>query len=134
MKKFLIAVLATSALGLGVPAVAMAHPEDDDQAVQNDWNNGGDSYNEFNQEYQHNWDGIQHGLSDGSYTPRQAQQYFRAMQQIRARADWMERSGYYDPEDIQNLLERLHDTMHIAHERAHERLDRRFGYYVYDDN
>src|SRR5258708_14307986 len=48
-----------------------------------DWNNGGDSYAEFNQEYQHIWQGIQHGLSDGSYTRRQAQGFYRAMQQIK---------------------------------------------------
>ncbi|MDB5416836.1 MAG: hypothetical protein JWP50_255 [Phenylobacterium sp.] len=133
MNKLLVALLATSAIGLGAPAVATAHP-DDGYAAQDDWNNGGDSYDEFNQEYQHIWNGIQHGLGDGSYTPRQAQQFFRAMQQIRARADWMERSGYYDPQDIQNRLERLHDYMHMAHERGHERLDRRFGYYGYGDN
>ena len=88
-----------------------------------DWNNGGDSYAEFNQEYRHIWAGIQHGLSDGSYTPRQARYFYRAMQQIRARADWMQRSGRYNPRDIQVRLERLHDTMHDAHERGHERQD-----------
>jgi hypothetical protein len=46
------------------------------------------------------------------------------MQQIRARANWMDRSGRYDPEDIQARLERLHDTMHDAHEQGHERQDR----------
>jgi hypothetical protein len=88
------------------------------------WNNGGATYADFNQEYRHIWQGIQHGLSDGSYTRRQAQGFYRAMQQIRARANWMDRSGRYDPEDIQARLERLHDTMHDAHEQGHERQDR----------
>jgi hypothetical protein len=36
----------------------------------------------------------------------------------------MERSGRYDPEDTQARLESLHEAMHAAHERGHERLDR----------
>ena len=36
----------------------------------------------------------------------------------------MERNGRYDPEDTQARLERLHETMHAAHEAGHERLDR----------
>jgi hypothetical protein len=99
-------------------AIQDSHHDDDA------WNNGGASYADFNQEYQHIWQGIQHGLSDGSYTRREAQSFYRAMQQIRARANWMERNGRYDPEDTQARLERLHETMHAAHERGHQRLDR----------
>jgi serine phosphatase RsbU (regulator of sigma subunit) len=88
------------------------------------WNNGGDTYAAFEQEYQHIWQTIQHGVSDGAYTRRQAQGYYRAMQQIRARANAMERQGRYDPEDTQARLERLHETMHAAHERGHELQDR----------
>jgi hypothetical protein len=40
----------------------------------------------------------------------------------------MERRGVYDPQDIQQRLERLHDYMHVAHERGHERQDERYGY------
>ena len=36
-------------------------------------NNGGASYADFNQEYQHIWQYIQHGMSDGPYRRRQAQ-------------------------------------------------------------
>lgn len=128
MKKVLVALLATSALGLGLPAFAHEHP-DAPYVQNNDWNNDVDDYAEFNQEYQHIWQGIQHGVSDGSYSPRQAQQFYRAMQQIRARADWMERSGAYDPEDIQQRLEWLHDRMHVAHERGHQQQDRYSSYY-----
>ena len=53
------------------------------------------------------------------------------------RADWQERSGYNDLDDIEARLETLYDRMHVAHERGHERLDndwsgygnRAFGYY-----
>ena len=127
MKKLMVALLATSTMAFAVPALAHEHP-DEPYAQSDDWNNGGDSYTEFNQEYRHIWQGIEHGLSDGSYTPRQAQQFYRSMQQIRARADWMERRGVYDPGDIQQRLERLHDYMHMAHERGHERQDDRYGY------
>ena len=122
MNKFMIALLATTTMAFAAPA--LAHPDDEDGVVVDNWNNGGDSYAEFDQEYRHIWQGIQHGLSDGSYTSRQAQSYYRAMQQIHARADWQQRSGYYDPEDIQGRLERLHNTMHVAHDRGHERMDR----------
>ncbi len=88
------------------------------------WNTGGDTYADFNQEYQHIWQGIQHGVSDGSYTRLQAQGFYRAMQQIRARAEYMERSGRYDPQDTQPRLERLHNVMHDAHERGHQLQDR----------
>src|SRR5437879_9664257 len=104
MKKLLVALLATSTMAFAVPALSHEHP-DEAYAQADDWNNGGDSYAEFNQEYRHIWQGIQHGLSDGSYTPQQAQRFYRSMQQIRARADWMARRGDYDPNDIQQRLE-----------------------------
>ena len=63
-------------------------------------------------------------MSDGAYTRRQAQGFYRAMQQIKARASCMERSGRHDPEDTQARLERLHETMHAAHDRGHELQDR----------
>jgi serine phosphatase RsbU (regulator of sigma subunit) len=129
MKKLMVALLATSTMAFAAPALAHEHPAET-YAQADDWSNGGDSYAEFNQEYRHIWQGIQHGLSDGSYTPSQARQFFRAMQQIRARADWMQRQGYYDPRDIQVRLERLHDDMHEAHEAGHERVER----YGYGDN
>jgi hypothetical protein len=131
MKKLLLALLATTVVAAAGPA--LAHDDDDD----GDW--GAPSYQVFDQQYHHIWDGIQHGLSDGSFTPRQAGYFFRELQNIRARADWEERRGYYDPDDIEARLEALHDRMHVAHDRGHERLDndwngygsRGFGYYGY---
>ena len=117
MKRLMIALLATSTMAFAVPA--QAHPEQPGAVEEDHWNNGGASYGDFNQEYQHIWDGIQHGLSDGSYTRSQAQQFYRAMQQIRARADDMNRNGRWDPQDTQARLEQLHNTMHQAHQVGH---------------
>lgn len=124
MRKFLIAIMASSALAMAIPVVAQAHNDEPGVAsADDDWNNGGANYADFDQEYQHIWQGIQHGLSDGSYTRREAYRFYREMRNIRARAYWEERSGNYDPEDTQARLESLHERMHIAHERGHERLD-----------
>ena len=117
MKRLMVALMATSAMAFAIPA--FAHPEDHAVAADEQWNNGGATYGDFNQEYQHIWDGIQHSLSDGSYTRDQAQRYFNAMQQIRARADAMQREGRWDPRDTQAQLMRLHETMHDAHEAGH---------------
>ena len=117
MKRLMIALLATSTMALAVPA--FAHPEEHAVATDDQWNNGGASYADFNQEYQHIWDGIQHGLSDGSYTRSQAQQFYSAMQQIRARADYMNRNGQWNPQDTQARLEQLHNAMHQSHEVGH---------------
>lgn len=120
MKTIILAGLAAAALAFAGPA--LAHGDDGD-----DWS--AQSYGAFDQQYHHIWDGIQHGVSDGSYTPWQARRFYRALQDIRARADWEQRSGYYNPADIENRLERLHDVMHEAHERGHERLDEQgYGY------
>ena len=117
MKRLLIALLATSALAVSAPA--MAHPDHPGTVDEDNWSNGGATYGDFNAEYQHIWQGIQHGLSDGSYTRSQAQQYYSAMQQIRARADWMNQNGRWDPQDTQARLERLHESMHRAHDVGH---------------
>ena len=123
MKRLIVALLATSTMAFAVPA--LAHPDDHPTSgAAEQWNNGGASYADFNQEYQHIWDNIQHGLSDGSYSRPQAQQYMRAMQNIRARADAMQNSGRYDPRDTQARLERLHETMHEAHSEGHAEQDR----------
>jgi hypothetical protein len=119
--------MATSVMAFAVPALAHEPGEHSGASTEEQWNNGGASYADFNQEYQHIWDGIQHGLSDGSYTQSQAQQFFSAMQQIRARADAMQQSGRYDPQDTQARLEQLHSVMHDAHERGHAIQDRGQG-------
>ena len=121
MNKLLLALLATTVVAAAGPA--LAHDDDDD-----DWG-GAPTYQAFDQQYRHIWDGIQHGVSDGSYTPRQARYFYWQLQNIRARADWEQRSGYYDPGDVEARLESLHDQMHVAHERGHERLDNDWNSY-----
>jgi hypothetical protein len=121
MKRLLIALLASSTLAMSVPAFAHDHPEA--QGADESWNNGGGSYGDFNQEYQHIWDGIQHGVSDGAYTQAQAQRFFDEMQRIRARADEMQRDRRWDPRTTQAQLEQLHNSMHDAHEVSHAAQD-----------
>ena len=123
MRKMLITLMATAAVAVGIPAAAGAHPGVEVEASDNDWNNGGATYADFTQEYQHIWAGIQHGLSDGSYNRYEANSFYRQMQQIRYRAYYQQQSGYYNPEETQAQLERLHELMHNAHERGHERQD-----------
>ncbi|HKR88003.1 MAG TPA: hypothetical protein VJS38_07490 [Phenylobacterium sp.] len=77
MKKLVLAALAAAAMA-AVAAPALAHEGDDD-----DWSI--ESYDAFTQQYHHIWDGIQHGVSDGSYSPRQAQYFYRQLRGIQAR-------------------------------------------------
>ena len=119
MKKLILAALAASLLAVAVPA--LAHEGDDD-----DW--GIDSYPSFTQQYHHIWDGIQHGVSDGSYSPRQAQYFYQQLRDIQRRADWEQRTGRFDPEEISDRLDALHERMHVAHERGHERMDNDWRY------
>jgi hypothetical protein len=120
MKNLVLAALAMSVLVFAAPV--FAHEGDND-----DWTV--ESYGSFSQQYHHIWDGIQHGIDDGSYTPRQARHFYRELRSIQNRADWEERTGQFDPEEISDRLNSLHDRMHIAHERGHERLDDRYGPY-----
>ena len=129
MKKVVLALLASATFALATPA--LAHDGDDDWTP--------DSYVEFNQLYQHIWQGIQHGLGDGSYTSREARYFYGQLRQIQRKAYWEERSGDYNPDEIAGDLQDLHDRMHVAHERGHERLDNewnnlgygRYGYTPY---
>ena len=121
MKKFVLAALAAASL-ISVAAPALAHEGDDD-----DWRI--ESYDTFGRQYRHIWDGIQHGVSDGSYSPRQAQYFYRQLRGIQARADWEQRTGQFDPEEISDRLEDLHERMHVAHQRGHERMENDWGGY-----
>ena len=126
MKMFLAALLVGSMMATAIPVIVQAHDENG-AAADDNWDNGGATYSQFDQEYQHIWQGIQHGVSDGSYTQRQAYRFYRQMRYIHARADGEQRSGNYDPEPIQAQLESLHERLHIAHAQGHQRLDS-YGY------
>lgn len=127
MKKVLLALLATSTLAIAAPALAHEGDDwDDDANVP--------TYELFQQQSHHIWDGIQHGLNDGSYTPAQANYFYRELRRIQQQAAWDARRGYYNPQWTEAQLTRLHDRMHVAHERGHERLDSGWGsngYYGY---
>ena len=114
MKKILLALLATSTLAIAAPA--LAHDDDDD------WGRA-PTYQSFQEQYRHIWQGIWHGLSDGSYTSVQANYFADQLRSIQRRAYYDTRSGDYDPSWTEAQLDRLHERMHIAHERGHERLD-----------
>lgn len=115
MKKFVLAALAASSL-MVVAAPALAHEGDDD-----DWRV--QSYDAFTHQYHHIWDGIQHGVDDGAYSPRQAQSFYRQLRSIQGRADWEQRTGRFDPQEISDRLESLHERLHAADARGHERME-----------
>lgn len=123
MKRVLMALAATAALAIA--GSAQAHTEFHVQigggyAEDNGWNNGGDSYDEFQEEYQHILQGIRHGLNDGSFSRYEASQFYRELQSIRVSAYYAQ-NGWDDRGDyVQARLERLHERMHIIHERRHQ--------------
>lgn len=124
MKKLLGALLAAAAIG-AVASPALAHPDDEDDNAGYSQYFGG--YQNFDALYQHDWQGIQHGLSDGSYSPREARDFAMQLRGIRQReAYFRTRDGWLSPQegrDIQIRLERLHEVMHQAHEDGHATQD-----------
>lgn len=123
MKKLLYALLAAAAIG-AVSAPALAHDRDDETPGYGQYFGG---YQNFEALYQHDIAGIQHGLSDGSYTRREARYFLMQLRDIRQREDYFRsRDGDLSPQegrDIQLRLERLHEGMHEAHEDGHAAQD-----------
>jgi opacity protein-like surface antigen len=128
MKKLIGALLAAAAIG-AVSSPALAHPDDDDEdnVPNGQYSQYFGGYQNFDALYQHDWQGIRHGLSDGSYTPREARYFAGQLQDIRRReAYFRSRDGWLSPQegrDIQFRLERLHEVMHRAHEDGHAAQD-----------
>ncbi len=125
MKTLLIALLAGSTLAATLPLTAQAHENENygysqGRWANDDWNNGGDNYAEFNQEYQHVWQGIQHGLNDGSLSRQQAWRFSRELRSIQGRAYWQQRQGGYNSGEAQSQLEQLHERIHAIHNRSHD--------------
>lgn len=125
MKTLFIALLASSAMAAAVPVVAQAHDyQPGGYAGGEDWNNGGATYAQFNQEYQHIAQMIRHGASDGTLNRRQIAGSFHELRYIQSLAYSQQRNGYYDPRIIQARLTRLHDGLHFRHDAAHAYRDR----------
>ena len=124
MKKLFGALLAAAAIG-AVASPALAHPDDDDDNGAYSQYFGG--YQNFDALYQHDWQGIQHGLSDGSYSRSEARYFVMQLRSIRQReAYFRSRDGWLSPQegrDIQLRLGRLHEVMHEAHEDDHAAQD-----------
>ena len=132
MKKLLAIVLATATMGL-VGAPAIAQPQEHEHQGQRQYGEyrqygqyfGG--YQSFDELYQHDLEGIRHGLRDGSYTRQEAREFMVMLRQIRQRELYFRsRDGVLDRregQDIQRRLERLHDVMHEAHEDGHDDQD-----------
>jgi len=95
------------------------YQQDDD-----DWNNGGDTYAEFEEEYRHILQVIQHGQRDRTISRYRAQQFYRELQSIRRAAYYDQQDGGYEGDYVQSRLERLHDRIDARHDRNHERQDR----------
>jgi 5'-3' exoribonuclease 2 len=67
-------------------------------------------------DYRHISENIQRGRENGFYSASQARGYYQQLQQIRSRADWQQRNGRFDSEDIEVRLTRLRQTMHASRE------------------
>lgn len=127
MNKLIGALLAAAAIG-AVASPALAHDDDHDRGGYSQYFGG---YQNFDDLYRHDWQGIQHGLSDGAYTRREARYFVTQLQDIRRReAYYRSRDGWLSPQegrDIQVRVERLHEVMHEAHEDGHATQDDEWG-------
>ena len=75
---------------------------------------GVESYDDFGADYRHIAENIQRGRENGFYTSSQARGYYQQLQQIRTRADWQQRNGRFNSEDIEVRLTSLRQSMHAA--------------------
>lgn len=121
MKMLIAALLATSAVAAAGPASAQRY----DGGQYSDWDRGGQS--RFAQQFDHAYEGIQHGVEDGSYTRWEAQQLYGQVRELRRRLAYYQRNdGRLDGRERRDLewrLQRLHQVMHDAHEDGHEQVD-----------
>jgi hypothetical protein len=75
---------------------------------------GVESHQDFSADYRHIWQSIERGRQDGTFSRYEAQRYTQQLQQIQTRADWQERRGQFDPQDIENRLTQLRRVMYVA--------------------
>ena len=81
---------------------------------------GAESHEDFSADYRHIWASIQRGREDGTFTRYQARRYAQQLQQIQARADWQERRGQFDAQDIEDRLGQLRRVMYVARQDNRE--------------
>ena len=117
MNKLLLGLAAAAAFAITAPAFAHEGDDGSDEVF------AAQTYADFTPMYQHIWQGIQHGLSDGSYSRWQARRFYGELQSIRQQAWYGQRNGAYNPGQVNARLQRLHDSMHNAHAQGHERLN-----------
>ena len=135
MRKFLMVAAAAAALGTAGAANAQYTGQYGYQGQygggysgRSDWNYGRGNYAIFERQYRHEIEGIRHGLSDGTFSRWQADNFYRELESIRRDAYRSQRYGNYQDSYIQARMARLHERMHLKHERNHERNDA-YGYY-----
>jgi hypothetical protein len=143
MKRHLAALLAAGAIVIAVPTAASAQERGyfgqgqyyGSQYGGNDWNRNSRGYDNLRRQFQHAYDGVQHGLRDGSFTRHEARYFYRVIGDLRQRLDfYRDNDGYLDRREARDLdrgLRRLHAAMHEAHETGHEEQD--YGYGDRDD-
>lgn len=136
MRKLLVIAAAGAALGCAGSANAQYAGQYGYQSQYgsgygggSDWNNARAGYSRFEQQYRHDIDGIRHGLSDGSFSRSQANNFYRELEGIRRDAYRSQRYGNYQDGYIQARMARLHQRMHLRHERDHERNAYGYGGY-----
>ena len=112
-------------------ATATAYEQYQGSYGQSDRQTESQQFDQFGEQFDHLYEGVEHGLSDGSYTRRQARQFERSINDLRRRLDWYRRNdGYLSPrgrQDIEWRLEQLHNALHEVHQDGHE--DQAFGDY-----
>ena len=141
MKRFLTAVAASALLVAAGAANAhdLPYGQQQGEASQDqEWNNGGADYSQFQQEYDHILQSIRHSMSDGSLSRRQGAQFYRELQSIKRAAYSEEENGDYNSGWVQERLEQLHNRIHATHDREHQQNRYRYGYgqqgYGYDNS
>jgi hypothetical protein len=139
MKRHLVALFAASALVIAVPTAASAQERGyfgqgqyyGGQYGGNEWNRNNRGYDNIRRQFQHAYDGVQHGLRDGSFTRREARYFYQVIGELRQRLDFYRyNDGYLDRREARDLdrrLGRLHAIMHQAHENGHEEPDYGYG-------
>jgi len=82
------------------------------------------SYDDFGADFRHISDNIQRGRENGFYTSYQARSYYQQLQAIRTRADYQQRTGRFNPDDIEMRLTSLRQPMHASTNYAQGRDNR----------